>query len=949
MLFLALLVWGLLVSAQGQVLNEEGLSSWGQENLVPISQPSDRGGSVLFSTLGGIDPVTSSVITSQVFTDFGGFATAGADDFTVTGNGWEIESVEARGAYFNGAGPADSVNVYILGVSGGLPDTTNLSAGSIYALENASYTDIGSGDFEIPLVPDGQPGIFLPPGDYFLVVQANMAAGSGGQWGWTLSASGPNSGTSVGLESAWFQTSPGLIPPGSCVDTWGARVSTCNMTPMPDPSPPAELDFAFALTGNQPVPGITVTPTTVTTSEAGVTDSFDVVLDAPPLPGEMVSIDIDDSAGATEGSAGVGTLVFTAANWNIPQTVTITPLDDAIADGNVMWTCATDPAVSGDGSYSGLDAADVTVTNLDDETAGITVSPVSGLMVAENGGTAMFDVNANSAPTDDVTVPLSINIGQATVAASVMLPSGSTAAQTVMVTGIDDDIDTGDLPFTVTTGDPTSAGDAVYDALGAGDVPDVTGTFLNDDTAGITVTSIPNPLSTDETDGGRGSNTVSFVLDSEPSFDVVLNLQSSDTTEANISSNMLTFTPGNWDTAQMITVLGVDDDIDDGDVDFTVITDPAVSMDPYYNNYDPPNVAGTNNDDGDTAGFAISPTSGLITTEAGGSDTFTITLTSEPLFDVTIPLDSSDTSEGLIASSPNLIGTFADVTLVFDASNWDTGFTITVTGQDDLIDDGDVAYSVITGSSTSLDDNYDIAGGSIPDVGVTNQNDDIRSVSVVPTSLTLAEDGPADTFDVVLTTMPTATVTVPIGPPDATEATVSTTSLTFTTGDYNVPQTVTVTPIQDFIVDGDQMFTLVNGPASGGDYDGSAVPDVDVTVLNVDDCEPLDVSVGVDEEIIIFNGVPTCVVDVYSTNCSNNPADWMYLGTFEIGPDGTVDTGIDGEPDSCYVVTITGTFVILNSGQARTVPTLGEWGMIAMVGLLLMTALFFMRRRRLAA
>jgi len=196
MLFVALLVWGLLVSAQGQVFNREsGLSSWGQENLVPDSQPSDRGGSVLFSTLGGIDPVASSVITSQVFTDFGNFATQGADDFTVTGNGWEITSVEARGAYFNGAGPADSVNVYILGVSGSLPDTTNLSAGAIYALEGGSYTDIGSGDFDIPLVPDGAPGIVLPPGTYFLVVQANMAAGSGGQWGWTQSASGPNSGT----------------------------------------------------------------------------------------------------------------------------------------------------------------------------------------------------------------------------------------------------------------------------------------------------------------------------------------------------------------------------------------------------------------------------------------------------------------------------------------------------------------------------------------------------------------------------------------------------------------------------------------------------------------------------------------------------------------------------------------------------------------------------------
>jgi hypothetical protein len=717
---------------------------------------------------------------------------------------------------------------------------------------------------------------------------------------------------------------------------------------MPDPSPPQELDFAFELTGNILVPGITVMPTAVTTSESGTTDSFDVVLDAPPLPGETVSIDIDDSAGAGEGSADMATLVFSAANWNIPQTVTITPIDDAIAEATVMWTCATDPAVSGDGSYSGLDASDVTVSNLDDDSAGITVDPVSGLMVAENAGMATFDVNANTPPTDDVTVPLSVNIGNVTVAASVVLPSGSTAAQTVTVTGINDDIDTGNLPFTVTTGDPTSAGDAVYDALGAVDVSDVTGTFVNDDTAGITVTATPNPLSTDETDGGRGANSVDFVLNSEPTFDVVLNVISSDTTEANISSNMLTFTPGNWDTIQSITVLGVDDDFDDGNVAFSIITNPAVSMDPEYNNLDPANVAGTNNDDGDTAGFAINPTSGLITTEAGGSDTFIVTLTSEPLFDVTLPLDSSDTTEGLITASPNLVGTVADLSLVFNGNNWDTGFTVTVTGQDDPIDDGDVPYTIVTGTSSSLDSNYDIAGGSIADVSVTNQNDDVRAVNVAPTSLTLVEDGPADTFDVWLATQPTATVTVPIGPPDATEAMVSTTSLTFTTIDFGTPQTVTVTPVQDFIVDGDEMFTLVNGPASGGDYDGTAVPNVDVTVQNVDQCEPLDCSVQIGEDLIIFNGIPTCVVDVYSTNCSDDTNDWVYLGTFTIGPDGTVNTGIQGQPDSCYVVTITGTFVVLNRGQHRTVPTLGEWGVIAMIGLLLAAGLFFMRRRRFA-
>ena len=42
-----------------------------------------------------------------------------------------------------------------------------------------------------------------------------------------------------------------------------------------------------------------------------------------------------------------------------------------IADGNVVYQVVTAPAVSADPGYSGLDAADVTVTNLDNDTAGL--------------------------------------------------------------------------------------------------------------------------------------------------------------------------------------------------------------------------------------------------------------------------------------------------------------------------------------------------------------------------------------------------------------------------------------------------------------------------------------------------------------------------------------------------------------------------------------------------
>ena len=57
--------------------------------------------------------------------------------------------------------------------------------------------------------------------------------------------------------------------------------------------------------------------------------------------------------------------------------------------------------------YNGLNPADVSVTNTDDEPSGITVSPVSGLVTTEAGGTATFTVVLNTQPTANVTIGLS--------------------------------------------------------------------------------------------------------------------------------------------------------------------------------------------------------------------------------------------------------------------------------------------------------------------------------------------------------------------------------------------------------------------------------------------------------------------------------------------------------------------------------------------------------------
>ena len=111
---------------------------------------------------------------------------------------------------------------------------------------------------------------------------------------------------------------------------------------------------------------------------------------------------------------------------------------------------------------------------------------------------------------------------------------------------------------------------------------------------------------------------------------------------------------------------------------YTIVTAAATSGDPNYNGLNAADVSVTNTDN-DAAGITVDADLGLTTTEAGGTATFTVVLASQPTADVTIGLSSSDTTEGTVSPA----------SLTFTAANWNTAQTVTVTGVNDAVDDGD--------------------------------------------------------------------------------------------------------------------------------------------------------------------------------------------------------------------------------------------------------------------
>src|SRR5439155_252335 len=141
------------------------------------------------------------------------------------------------------------------------------------------------------------------------------------------------------------------------------------------------------------------------------------------------------------------------------------------------------------------------------------------------------------------------------------------------------------------------------------------------------------------TEGG-GTATFTVVLTSQPAANVTIGLSSNEVPEGVVERTTVTFSSGNWNVAQTVTVTGVDGVWVDGAVAYTIVTAAATSTDVSYNVLNPADVEVTDSDDA-AAGIFMWATSGLTTTEGGGTATFTVVLTSQPAANVTIGLSSN--------------------------------------------------------------------------------------------------------------------------------------------------------------------------------------------------------------------------------------------------------------------------------------------------------------------
>ncbi len=464
-------------------------------------------------------------------------------------------------------------------------------------------------------------------------------------------------------------------------------------------------------------------------TEGGATDSFTVALTARPANNTTINL----SAAGGQINVSPTSLTFTPANWSTTQTVTVTAVDDLFAEGahNASVTFATS---SSDAAFNNLTVPAVNVAITDNDSAGVTLIQSGGnTAVTEGGASDTVTVRLTSRPLQAVTVAFAPQGPTAQVTAtpgSVVFDTSATdwmTEKTVTIAAVDDsDVEGAHNTTVVTT---VTSADPLYNNF---NLADVNVAITDNDSVGIILSNTSGQV-TEATGAGR-THTVSVRLNSRPSQDVTLSFVSNDTSEGTVSPASMTFSKNNmanrWDINQTLTITGVNDDLDDDNVSYQVAVTSS-SADSNYQNLTR-SISMTTLDD-DTAGITITPTSGLTVTEAGGASrttTFTIRLNSQPTQNVNIPLSSSDTSEGTVSPA----------TAQLTAANWSAGVTVTITGVDDMVNDGNVGFTIMTGNATSSDPKY--SGMSAPNVSVSNTDNDRPTLRIgAPTPVIEGDSG----------------------------------------------------------------------------------------------------------------------------------------------------------------------------------------------------------------
>ncbi len=553
-------------------------------------------------------------------------------------------------------------------------------------------------------------------------------------------------------------------------------------------SPPVTVN----VTDND-APGMTVSATALAVLEG---ETGEYMLRLNTLPTHAVTIAVSSNNAAVTATS---PLTFTTINWNVPQTVSVTAAEDAnTTSESVQLTHALS---SSDTGYAAVTPPAVTVRVTDNDAQGAVVSPPA--LVLNEGGSGEFTVRF--ATELSRTTNFFIR-GASTVSPNILAftTANWNIPRRVTVTAVEDD-DTDDetvmLSFFSDNGSQLTPQPVVI-------------TITDNDMVGVTLSSTALTV----TEGRTASYTIR--LNTPPSATVSILPQTFNADVATVSPatpSSLDFTTSNWNMPQTVTVMGVEDT--NRNHESVQLTHAVRSSDATYAALTPDTVT-VNVTDNDTPGVTVSPN--VLAVNEGETGEYRLSLSTLPTAPVTIAVSNPDASAVTLSAT----------SLTFTTDNWNVPRTVTVTAEQDT--DANDETVQLTHTATSTDPGYNGGTVTISAVAVTVDDDETAGVTVSPTTLAVDEAGNG-TYTLALTKRPTVPVTIMVSNPDATAVTLSATSLTFTTDNWNSVQTVTVSGVEDIDADHETVQLTHTATSTDADYASGVTIDPVAVTLNDND------------------------------------------------------------------------------------------------------------------
>ena len=611
--------------------------------------------------------------------------------------------------------------------------------------------------------------------------------------------------------------------------------------------------------------GITVSKATLTLDEEDNTgtmeavehqDTYTVVLDSEPSGG-TVTIGVA-SGDTTIAGVAPATLTFTASDWSVARTVTVTAVPDGIDNPNDRRTASIAHTVTATGTdYDGVTASGVTVTVNDDDGAPTLSINSPSVTEVDSDATSTLTFTVQLLPQSGNTVTVNYadtGSGTATsggtdydtLAGGTLTFAPGETSKPVPVTVNGDNIDELDETVVVQLSSPSNA-----TLTGGATTLDGTGT-INDNDSAPTV-SVADAAAVSEgnvaTPNPANNMTFTVTLSAVSGLDVTVPYTLSGTATAGIDYTELdprsvTIIAGTMQANIAIPVAG--DEVDEENETITVTlgtpTNATVSTAEGAGA-----ASGTITDD-DTRGVSVTPTA-LTVAEADKAstaddkedqETYKVVLTSQPTGAVTVNLKSGDESVARINTA----------SLVFDADNWNTEHMVTVTGQADVIDNtGDERTTTIAHTVSAAGTDY--ASETAESVAVTVTDDDAAPSGITLTANpdSVTENGGAKTITVTAAVngetryADARTVSVSVGGGTAISGTdytaVESFDITIGAGEDDASNTFTLTPENDVLAEGSETIDVT------GTLSGITITPDEITLTD-DDAAPSGITLSVD-------------------------------------------------------------------------------------------------------